>query len=525
MWVAAKTQKQERSCGGSFSFYRHLIEPYWAGGPDEKTAAPLHRLCTLARKMHVRSILIEDVLTRPDVAAEIAHLQTWSDTPVGEVRAAAVSFITRPAAKGRKDRALTADQVIGQAALITFPTATGPHTYVYEAVFRLPRDGRSGEKLLLNNYVPVSRAFEVTVSGTKVEIVGSVFHQQNGVTSLCVHSAVRALLRNLDGQTASTEELNTIWNYKGGPHNIQVPELLSAFTHYGLTPVPYDLTDKNTGFGESAEETAWRTLTCLAESATSGALILESTGPAQHVVSVLGFTLNTDEWLPQAAPTYLEGRANEVSSSAWIDHLVVHDDLLGPYYCISRAGLYDRAGPGTMRPRSAIALLPPGVDVSPVKAEGLARGAFEVLAADLAQLRLPRGIWWELLTRAEARRVYRTTLVRREDYMASLRTGPFRRPANRVLAGRVLDMAGPTLPERFWLVEITLPQLFVGNRAKLGEMLISTDSGPEKAIDAVCGFRLPSVMGWRDGPQLVATRFPLARHRPLLAPLYHPNGW
>jgi hypothetical protein len=240
---------------------------------------------------------------------------------------------------------------------------------------------------------------------------------------------------------------------------------------------------------------------------------------------VLGFTLNTDEWLPQAAPTYLEGRPNELSSSAWIDHLVVHDDLLGPYYCISRAGLYDRAGPGTMKPRSAIALLPPGVDVSPVKAEELARGAFGVLAASLTKLRLPRGVWWELLTGPKARRVYRTTLVRREDYLSSLRGAPFRRPANRDWGRRVLDMAQPSLPERFWLVEITLPQLFVGNRAKLGEMLIATDSGPAKAIDAVCGFRLPSVMGWRVDSRLVATRFPLTRHRPLLAPLYHPNGW
>ena len=530
MWIRRLTKFEHRGCGGHFSFYRDVIGQHWAGGADEKAAAPIHRLCTLARKMHVRSIVIEDAHDRPEIQAEINHLEAWSGTAHGDVIALAVSFLTAAKPRIGGTAVAAAEQLIGQATLVTFPTDEGPRTFVVEAIFRLPRSGRRPSFPLLNNYVPVAREFDVRVAGVNLQITGSGFHQQNGVTSVCVHGAVRSLLRNIAGITAKTEDLNALWGFKGGRHQVDTAMVCKAFGHFGLCAIQYDLTSRlETTL--SAEDVAWRMLACLAESSTSVILKFEPVGPASHVVAVVGFTLNTDEWLPHAAPAYLSGRPNDESSSAWIDHLVVHDDLLGPYYCISRADLFERETKhkATLKPKTAIALLPSGVEVSPVVAEQTARAAFPRLIEGVGEFEgvlWSGGVWWDRLTHQSARRVWRTTLVSRDAYMATLRAGRIA-PSLRVANASILDECESQLPARFWLVEVTLPQLYVGNRARLGEVLIKADTTPDDAEDAVAGFRFPGVIGWADGNkgEFPVAPFPMRRHSPLHAPLYHLNGW
>ena len=535
MWVRRPTQFEHRGCGGSFSFYKDVIERHWAGGADETAAAPIHRLCTLARKMHVRSVVIEDAHDYPDVKAEIAHLEVWSAAIKGEVTALAISFLT--ASKSRVNRAVftaTADDLIGQAVLLTFPTEGGSRTFVFEAIFRLPRSGRQPSAPLLNNYVPIAREFEVCVGGTQLCITGSAFHQQNGVTSLCVHSVVRSLVRNVGGIAATTEQLNALWGYKGGRHQVNTVMACNAFSHYGLRAIRYDLTDRfamGLSAGLSADDVTWQTVACLAESSTAIVLDLERVGSSHHVIAVVGFTLNTDEWLPHAAPAYLPGRPNEESSSAWVDHLVVHDDLLGPYYCLSRADFFEKKTnhKATLTPKTAIALLPSGVEVSPVEADRTARSAFLVLVDGLAPLEgrvWTGGGWWARLAHSSCRRVWRTTLVTRESYIARLRAKRLISP--RRLAGTtILDLYESKIPPRFWLAEVTLPQLYVGNRAGLGEVLIKVEATPDNHMEAVAGFRFPGVVGWanEEDRTFVIGAVSMRRHSPLHAPLYHLNGW
>ena len=173
-----------------------------------------------------------------------------------------------------------------------------------------------------------------------------------------------------------------------------------------------------------------------------------------------------------------------------------------------------------------IALLPQGVEVSPVQAEQTARSAFVKLVDELQTLGMVEGPWWELLAHPHGRRVFRTTLVTRDAYVDALRAGPFPgRSGSRARAS--LDEYETNLPERLWLVEVTLPQLYVGNRAGLGEVLIRVDAGPYNDIEAVAAFRVPGLLAWagsRPGA-FFAEPFPIRRHRPLHAPLYHRNGW
>jgi len=84
-----------------------------------------------------------------------------------------------------------------------------------------------------------------------------------------------------------------------------------------------------------------------------------------------------------------------------------------------------------------------------------------------------------------------------------------------------------------WMSEISVPNLFLANRAKLGEILINphafpSDDNPETILEAMIGFRLPSILGWpdpaEDGMFLVG-RWPESAHRPIFAPGHHTNWW
>ncbi|MCK1495686.1 hypothetical protein, partial [Bradyrhizobium sp. 188] len=52
-----------------------------------------------------------------------------------------------------------------------------------------------------------------------------------------------------------------------------------------------------------------------------------------------------------------------------------------------------------------------------------------------------------------------------------------------------------SLPDNFWICEISLPQLYGGNRKKLGEILI--DPRNQSLAEAILAIRLPSRAVWR----------------------------
>ena len=148
MWTCVSTERRWRRCTAPFSFYNDLIAKYWAGGPSEAYGAAIHRICTLARKMGVKSLVIEDALTRADVVAEINHLEEWAEVADGEVTARTITFLSSGVRRSHDFAGVATAKVIGQMTIITFPMAKGPRSYVYEAVIRLPGKNAGAEQLL-----------------------------------------------------------------------------------------------------------------------------------------------------------------------------------------------------------------------------------------------------------------------------------------------------------------------------------------------------------------------------------------
>lgn len=518
MWNPVVTTGRWTRCSPPFSFYNDLIDRYWAGGPSEEAGAPIHRVCTLARKMGARSIVVEDALARPDVIEEVEQLQACSRIEAGEVRACSITFLASGVRPGRDFAGVRAAAVIGQVTVVTFPVEGESRSYIFEAVLRLPGP-KGGTEQLLNNHVPVSGILPVSFGGVTHEIPSSYFCQQNGVSSICPHSAVRTLVRTLTPKTASVAWLNEFWGYDPGARKVTTVQVGEALREFGLRSIPYDPLKSPAGLDEG-----WDLPALLADSGSASLLVL-SEGATDHVIPVLGHTVNSDEWHPIGTKLHKSGEEAVSSSSLWTDHLVMHDDVLGPYYCLSRAGLL----PGRdakLKPKLTIAILPAGVLVSPTQAEDFARQIVGPFINAIDASGFGRGRWWRHLADRRERRVFRTTLIDRDAYLATLTDGGATDTGRAELAAM--------LPERMWMAELSVPNLFLANRAKLGEILVSTETLPstesEGAVhETIVAFRLPSLLGWPaiEGGNTVLTlrRWLEDGHRAIYAPGHHANRW
>lgn len=532
MWTRNPTRPAWRACRQPYSFYHDFIEKYWAGGPSEASAAPIHRLCTLARKMGATSFIVDDCLTRPDVAEEIAHLESLM-TCGGVVTASTITFLAKGKRRDRDAGKITSADVIGQICIITFPCEKARKSYIYEAIFRLPCKGLANEQLL-NNHVPISSQHEITLRGVTHRFAASYFCQQNGISSICAHSAVRTLVRTLKGQHVATCELNSFWKYDPDTRPVSTDKVEAALRHYGFRPVLYDLTTSARTVSDYPPDNVWGLLTLLADSGSPCLLTLSEGEPADHVVPILGHTFNSDEWHPLGTTLHRQGEDTISSSHLWIDHLVIHDDMLGPYFCLSRAGLFAGQNKKKLTPQLVIAMLPDQVEVSPAQAEDFARQVLSRVLTIVQASALGGGKWWDYLMTMHERRVFRTTLIEREEYLASLARKPDEVGGQQDDARRaILDRMAASLPERMWMCEITLPNLLLANRAKLGEFIIDAREFPSERDDLLSclrAVRLPSMIAWRESQengqsQLVGTEWDVTGHTPIHAPHHHSNWW
>lgn len=522
-WERKATKFETLLSTGRFSLYHDLIDRFWAGGTDEIKAGSFHRICTLARKMGVKAVVIEDAIGREDANAELDCLESALGG-TGEARAQQLTFLSRR----MSHKPINPAHVIGQCVIITFPCDGVERSFVFEAILR--ELSTANGLPLLNNHLALKARFTLAFADQTVEIDGCYFTQQNGQTSVCAHAAVRTVLRHMNGVAPSTADLNRLWDFQG-PASRVTPQLLrKALSANGRRVMSYDLSqpeveavDKGAPANDGGQ---WSLICALVESGAPALLAFDAGKRVEHVVPVAGFTLNSDEWHPTAAELYSSAKPGLMSSSLWVDHLVIHDDMLGPYYCMSKncfgEGNERRAGMRVL-PRSAFVVLPGRVQLSSQVAEAIASVNLDTLLDLAKQTKVPRGRWWDTLAKSK-RRVLRTTLVDADDYVQHIARKPGAKRG--WVEPELLEDLRESLPERFWLCEISLPQLFLGNRAKLGEIIIKTsDFDSENPFASVLGFRFPSVLCYRNEHFMVATPHRGATHVPILRRSEHRNQW
>jgi hypothetical protein len=97
--------------------------------------------------------------------------------------------------------------------------------------------------------------------------------------------------------------------------------------------------------------------------------------------------------------------------------------------------------------------------------------------------------------------VIRTQGVTRDEYIAHLRT--LKDWNNHQLENRLCDTLWQSLPEFFWMAELSAPELFTATRHKFGELLVAADRPSTPAnLDLLLAARLPSYILHKSGGKL-----------------------
>jgi hypothetical protein len=83
------------------------------------------------------------------------------------------------------------------------------------------------------------------------------------------------------------------------------------------------------------------------------------------------------------------------------------------------------------------------------------------------------------------------------------------------------------LPDKLWVVEFSLPELYTGNRSKLGEVIFEALS-PIDAGDptgSLLALRAPGVLVIREGANLKAYQSESLSHGPLYSAVKEIRAW
>jgi hypothetical protein len=526
-----------------YSFYFDLILRLWNGCTAE---GAIHRLCSLVRKMGAATLLEEELEPNQEILQEFEDVEArlGEKLPVTP-KAVRLSFFAAPC-QNQDWQSLPEDSFLGYAvvvllqfplnnAILKKPDPTPSVAYVLEAVTRPPcritkdPSGAISAHGVTNYYVHCHRTFETTI-GTqkdhrKCSVIGTFFCQQNGLTHVCAHAALRMILNTAKGlvdHKVTSRELNTILNIDHKTltvgDGLRPDQIRSIGNHFGLNMIAGDfLANPTVDYAEFIYP--------FVESGYPAFLAFNPTHAVGHVVTVIGHTMNSDKWDCEAHLAYrpeatIFGFYH--ASAAWVDHFILNDDNFGMYSCMPPGYLRNKTLPQydmTQRATFAFAFLPKNVQVMPYLAEKIAVALVRRLHEHFTPPAASPNRWltrlWEQIKSGSRRGIVaRTVLCDKAQYLDAMKDkqdsdGSVQKNWN-VLA---------SAPDMFWLTELSLPDLYTANKHKIGDVL--SDVAPA----VVDGQQLVKfIWGWLPGiqipadpkPGVVPSAWPLTGHVPFL---------
>ena len=203
MWTKRRTRPAWIDCRPPYSFTFDLIAKLWRQPRVGHNAAPIHRVCTLMRKMGARTVFVECGLGRADVCSELDDLNAVIK---GDAQAQALVLTFFGTAIGIDPASRpVGEAVLGQTIIINYKRDHTTHwlSYIYEAVIRVPdyllSPRRNRRVRVLNMHLPVVANFTISVGDQHYQIQGIYYCQQNGYTSSCAHACLRMLINTYFG--------------------------------------------------------------------------------------------------------------------------------------------------------------------------------------------------------------------------------------------------------------------------------------------------------------------------------------
>lgn len=534
-----------KSCKPPFSFYR-LIDKYWPGKGAKRT---FHRIFSLMRKMNVQTVAVEELARKGELDEEATAIEVRCQGPV-RFAAWRFSFFTSKVPSFDCVPYVRDAEYLGYAVLISMRLPNGNYArYVYESVIVEPAfhtdDVAPFGSSLPGRYIHCVRRYSGWVGGHRFRLTGSFFSQQNGLTHVCAHAALRWLLNNLP------ERAERIISYEDINRDLQIDHSRRKVGRYGddvqaeglpmddllmvLDKRGYKCFDVNFESTVGTPQPYWRFIYSIIESGYP-ALVFFTAPPARHVICAIGHSFNSDIWDAEAKLAYSGApRMEYLSSASWVDHFIIHDDNYGMYFSMPSKALSPTTQyGGPFQVTGALGVVPTEIDLNPLWAEFLASIALR-LAIYQAPWRMDH-FWLKALHEEDVAFgkwvVLRTLLSNKAAYTRHL-SDIEDVEGNFLTKDEIKTFVHEEIPEHFWITEFTLADLYTANKRKLGEVLFrlsdpqitSEDSGEtftRKLFSACIGLRLPgNILIPQVGQQQTLLRrreTNLTGHVPLLRP-------
>lgn len=468
-----------------FSFF-DLAEEY--GGLSIK---PLKRCFSILRRLGVRTMIRTE--------SELLPAQFESDedepecfvvaaaTPVQRIRRHTLTFFDQPYSdleQVPKD----GRTLLGQISLKGFETLKKTFWKVERSVLA----PESVPDYYICAYAEHSVMVPPPVSG---RVAAATHCQQSWFTNCCAHAAIRTALESLpkfNGTIPTRREMN---HQIGINHNsrkawdgMTTEEVSDILTSTGARPLAFTF-EKGRKRPFSFDH-----LIYLGIESGFPVIVGFTTDKAKggHVVTVVGHTFNGNSWLPEARSDYSlefsKDKIGYIPSSAWLDNFILQDDEFGPYYCL----------PSTFLEKAELELvltIVTDLDSNHCFADKAELAAIKIVPT-LEALNQKQGSgsepgeaiakWSRILFQHAKidKMIARTTLASSASYRTELRE---RRVAPTDFDPESLykKLEG-LLPHRFWLTELSVPELFNVNRAKVADIIV------DPATARVSFVRLPN---------------------------------
>jgi len=445
-------------------------------GLQDSGCRHLKRILSQARVLDFKTIIIEEIesvgLSKDDDIDLVEAGYKLSDKKL--IR---LTFFKQLIEGLDKIENLSDDDFLGYAILKHSPRKeTGFQWIVFESIIRSSR--------YINSYCHSKKYYKIQCAEKLFSIHGNICCQQNGVTNVCAHAALRVCLSMLNQyDDFSYRDINKILKKSGCPHVVG-----DGLDPRQIVRVFEDLKINHRISSERLSKVSFQKY--LYGSIESGYPALLGFAPEDveedigeekevegHIIPIIGHTFNEDTWVPNADTSYFSvGGTRYVPSESWVSSYICNDDNFGSHYCLPRKYLTDKNDP------FVIALLPPAAKYDATDAQLIAIDHLYSLAMNIKPnheqkwlQRLVRAIdsdnWWVVL---------RPIFLSGEQYLDHLNELKGWDEVERI-SPKILSALKGIKKGSFWVIEISLPELFPANRRKLGEIVLDATS-PKKNV-------------------------------------------
>ncbi len=401
------------------------------------------------------------------------------------------------------DKESNKEKYLGYLILRPLPTQK-----VCEAMIKTP-EGRNPTTYFLT----CKSEFSSEINGNKFKIESTPFIQQDGLTGVCAHACLKMALYYLIQQFPTFKDkerkLPTLPEIDEISQEIMLDTPISTHRASGLwiphirkvikeancNSLIYDFTKQERDGMLFYEYEPDELIYWYMESGFP-VIIGFQTEESGHAVVVIGHTFNANAWWPEAKTDYYRkvfpDRPHCLESFAWTN-FIIHDDNFGPYLTTP-----------TQFPLVTIIAIPIPeeieINILPEEAEKIAYSKIEpetffskikITPEDFKEKTIQ---WIELFWKhfAEGKLVLRTFLMESEKFKENFQ----RTDGIPSIIKKVYDEI--PLPEKIWVTEISIPELFAHKRMRLGEIIIDPTCptniyGYDTSILCI---HLPGIIGW-----------------------------